>query len=154
MLTGSPGDDQSTANWTGDRALSPGGRSFNDFIYRAGDTRITGDTQGGTDNYAQYANKRADGGHKHPKYNYSNTSDGQFTVSTYAIGAYNIPSINGIIQDNAASEGASAHQHRVYGKTWNFPYGTPDDTSWAKPPPAINEDTAPVWYAVNYIIKI
>lgn len=154
MLTGSPEDDQSTANWTGDRALSPGGRSFGDFLYRANDNVIQGNTLGGTDGYASSANKVADGAHKHPKYNYSSTFNGQFTVSTYSVGSYQIPSINGIIQEEAADEAASKHQHRVYGKTWNFPHGTPDDTSWAKPPPVSNTDTAPVWYAVNYIIKI
>lgn len=154
MLTGSPEDDQSTANWTGDRALSPGGRSFGDFLYRASDNVIQGNTLGGTDGYASSANKVADGAHKHPKYNYSSTFNGQFTVSTYSVGAYQIPSVNGIIQEEAADEAASKHQHRVYGKTWNFPHGTPDDTSWAKPPPVSNTDTAPVWYAVNYIIKI
>ena len=65
-----------------------------------------------------------------------------------------MPAVNGIIQENAANESRANHQHRVYGETWNFPYGTPDDTSWAKPPPATNSDTAPVWYSVNYIIKI
>jgi len=154
MLTGSPEDDQSTANWTGDRALSPGGRSFGDFLYRASDNVIQGNTLGGTDGYASSANKVADGAHKHPKYNYSSTFNGQFTVSTYSVGSYQIPSVNGIIQEEAADEAASKHQHRVYGKTWNFPHGTPDDTSWAKPPPVSNTDTAPVWYAVNYIIKI
>ena len=153
MLTGSPGDDQNTANWTGDRALSPGGRTFSDFIYRAGDTRITGDTQGGADNYAQYANKRADGGHKHEAYLYSNSGNTRFINDDTAWG-YHDEVVEGVIDESGAPEQSSVHQHRVYGKTWNFPYDTPDDTSWAKPPPAKYEDTAPVWYAVNYIIKI
>ena len=153
-LTGSPRDDQDTANWTGARELSPGGRSFGDFLYRVSPTVIVGDTQGGADSYASSADKVGDGAHKHPQYNYSNSLDGQFTVSAYSIGSYQMPAVNGIIQENAANESRANHQHRVYGETWNFPYGTPDDTSWAKPPPATNSDTAPVWYSVNYIIKI
>lgn len=144
-LTGSPGDDMNTSNWTGERAVSPGNQPFGDFVWRSAEARITG-----TNQYA----KRADGEHKHPKYLYSTLNDTKFVVSAYFIGTYEIPSINGVIQSDANAEWDARHQHRVYGETWNFPYGTPDDTSWAKPPPASNTDTAPVWYSINYIIKI
>ena len=163
-LTGSPRDDQNTANWTGDRAISPGGRSFGDFLYRVGSTRIVGDTQGGSDSYASSANKVADGAHKHPYYLYKTydenndiDANGNLIPRTYVGGSVagtNRFIAEGIIRTDANPESLAVHQHRVYGETWNFPYGTPDDTSWAKPPPATNSDTAPVWYSVNYIIKI
>ena len=148
-LTGSPEDDQDTSNWTGARSISPGGRSFTDFLWRVNEGVITGSDGG----YATSADKVADGKHKHVAYLYSNTGDTRFVNDDTAWG-YHDELVEGVVDENGAPEASSVHQHRVYGKTWFEPHGTPDDTSWAKPPPPSQTETAPVWYSIHYIVKI
>lgn len=135
-LTGSPNDDQNTDNWTGKKALSPGGFEFQYFLQRVSDGSMT---SGG-------ARKVADG-----------VTTGRVEEGNgWFLWNWNYPAKLPYAFSNGSGYGITVdpHQHRVYGKTWNDPFNTPSDTSWAMPPPAKNLETAPVWYAVNYIIKI
>ncbi|MGC6402693.1 MAG: phage tail protein [Flavobacteriaceae bacterium] len=136
-LTGSPNDDQDTNNWTGDKVLSPGGFEFQYFLQRVQENVISG--TGGARKVADGATTgrvEADNGWFLWNWNY----DAQMPYA-FSNGTGYIISVD-------------PHQHRVYGKTWLQPFDTPSDTSWAMPPPAKENETAPVWYAANYIIKI
>lgn len=136
-LTGSPNDDQNTDHWTGKKTLSPGRYEFQDFLQSVNDGSMT----------SGEAMKVADG---------STTGAVEKVAGWFSWGALDNSNLPYIFGSNGGdySVFVDPHQHRVYGKTWNDPFNTPSDTSWAMPPPAKNNETSPVWYAVNYIIKI
>ena len=136
-LTGSPNDDQNTEHWGGDKVISPGGYEFQYFLQRVSESSMK---SGG-------AMKVADGG---------TTGSIEKVSGWFSWGAAdnaNLPYVFGSSGSDYAIT-VDPHQHRVYGRTWIQPFSDPSDTSWAMPPTAKYDETAPVWYAVNYIIKI
>lgn len=136
-LTGSPNDDQDTEHWTGKKVVSPGRFEFQYFLQRVNENSMkTGGARKLPDGATTGVLERV---------------NGWFTWGL--LDGRNMPYFFGN-DGNSYTAIVDPHQHRVYGNTWLQPFATPSDTSWAMPPPAKNNETAPVWYAVNYIIKI